>query len=155
MVSDLGTNAKYKCYPDGSIVATYCSMPVFNMIPQHKSRDILPFDKDIPYYDSIISHGLVVGVRPSPLSFFVSLPDPYTTMATYKRFFWLLNGQFEAYTDELTSIGKSDDEIATLCGVRWSYLFPQFTYFDWSQMLSIYRDNPDLVRFWNLHKFDC
>lgn len=49
-------------------------------------------------------------------------------------------GALSAYICELTLQGYADNEIAVKLGVRWSYLFNGLTWFDWSQMVSEYRE---------------
>lgn len=49
-------------------------------------------------------------------------------------------GALSSYICELTLQGYADNEIAVKLGVRWTYLFSGLTFFDWSQMVSEYRE---------------
>lgn len=51
----------------------------------------------------------------------------------------LTGGALSGYISELTLKGHSDNEIATLLGVRWSYLFSGLTWCDWRQVVAEFR----------------
>lgn len=51
-----------------------------------------------------------------------------------------LGEEFAAYVHTLSLKGYTDDRIAVSLGVRWSYLFRGLTFFDWSQLLSQFRE---------------
>ncbi len=59
---------------------------------------------------------------------------------TFEKYENATGGALSAYICELSLKGYSDNEIAVLLGVRWSYLFNGLTYYDWSQMVSEYRE---------------
>lgn len=51
----------------------------------------------------------------------------------------LTGGALIGYINELTLKGYSDNEIAMLLGVRWTYLFEGLGWFEWSQIVAEYR----------------
>lgn len=51
----------------------------------------------------------------------------------------LTGGALSGYINELTLKGYSDNEIAMLLGVRWTYLFEGLGWFEWSQIVEEYR----------------
>lgn len=51
----------------------------------------------------------------------------------------LTGGALSGYINELTLKGYSDNEIAMLLGVRWSYLFSGLGWFEWLQIVAEYR----------------
>ena len=51
----------------------------------------------------------------------------------------ITGGTLSGYITELTLKGHSDNEIAMLLGVRWTYLFPENSFFEWSQIVKDFR----------------
>lgn len=60
-------------------------------------------------------------------------------MDMYEYYEKLTGGTLGGYISELTLKGHSDNEIAMLLGVRWSYLFEGLGWFEWSQIVEEYR----------------
>ena len=60
-------------------------------------------------------------------------------MDMYEYYEKLTGGTLSGYITELTLKGYSDNEIAMLLGVRWSYLFSGLGWFEWSQIVEEYR----------------
>lgn len=58
----------------------------------------------------------------------------------YDKYFKALGYIFAEYLDWLvTSYNISDKQAAHYMHSRWNYLFPELSYFDWLDMISIYR----------------
>lgn len=62
----------------------------------------------------------------------------------YEYYEKLTGGALSGYISELTLKGHSDNEIAMLLGVRWSYLFDGLVWFDWFQIVEEYRQEQKL-----------
>lgn len=60
-------------------------------------------------------------------------------MYMYEYYEKLTGGALSGYISELTLKGHSDNEIAMLLGVRWTYLFEGLGWFEWSQIVEEYR----------------
>lgn len=60
-------------------------------------------------------------------------------MDMYEYYEKLTGGALSGYINELTLKGHSDNEIAMLLGVRWTYLFEGLGWFEWSQIVEEYR----------------
>lgn len=60
-------------------------------------------------------------------------------MYMYEYYEKLTGGALSGYINELTLKGHSDNEIAMLLGVRWTYLFDGLGWFEWFQIVEEYR----------------
>lgn len=60
-------------------------------------------------------------------------------MDMYEYYERLIGGTLGGYINELTLKGYSDNEIAMLLGVRWTYLFEGLGWFEWSEIVEEYR----------------